>query len=67
MLIFPSPIWVQFWNPSLAWRVKINRKDFREFFNAKWSNGNSETMEETMSVFSICLIDVPQNPLVCLI
>jgi hypothetical protein len=55
------------WNPSLAGCVKINREDLGKFFDAKRSNGDSETMEETTGVFSICLIDVPQHPLVCLI
>jgi hypothetical protein len=67
MPIRPSPIWVQFRDASLARRVKIDRKYFRQLFHAEWPHGNSETMQETKGMFPICLVDVSQHPLISLV
>ena len=56
MLIRPSPVRVQFRNPSLARGVEVNRKHLRKFFDTKWTNGDSETMQKTMCMFSIRLL-----------
>ena len=47
--------------------VKINRKDFRELFDTKRPNGDCETVQETMGVFSVRLVDLPQHPLISLV
>jgi hypothetical protein len=39
-------------------RFEVNRKDFCELFDTQWPMGNSETLQETMGMLSICLIDL---------
>jgi hypothetical protein len=65
LLIFPSQIFIQLWHPSRC--VKVNRKDLCELLDTKWANGNSEALEEPMSMYSVRLGNFLQYPLVCLI
>jgi hypothetical protein len=47
--------------------IKVDREDLRELFNAQRPKGDSETLQETTGMISICLIDLPQYPLVRLV
>jgi hypothetical protein len=59
-LIGTPPIRVQFRNSSLARGVKVDRKDLCELFDTQRPNGNRETVEERIGMFSACRVDVPQ-------
>src|SRR6266581_2304910 len=65
LLIFPPQIFIQLWDPSRC--VKVNCEDFCKLRHVKWANGNSETLEEPMSMYSVRLWNFLQYPLVCLI
>jgi hypothetical protein len=59
VVICPSPIWVQLWNSSVSRRIKVNREDFCELFNSQRPKRNSETLQKTAGMFSICLVNLP--------
>src|SRR5712691_5131702 len=67
VLTRPSPVRVQFRNPSLTRGIEINGKHLRKFFDAKWTHGDGQAMQETMGMFTICLVDVSQHSLVSLV
>jgi hypothetical protein len=59
VLICPSPIWVQLWDSSVVRRIEVNRENLCKLVNAQRPNRDSETLQETTGMFSICLIDLP--------
>jgi hypothetical protein len=59
VLVRPPPIWIQLWNSSVGRHVKVNRKDLCKLFNMQGPKGDSEALQETTGVLSICLVDFP--------
>jgi hypothetical protein len=59
MLILPTPLWVQLWDSSVDRPIKVDRENFCKLFNAQRPNSDSNALQETTRVLSICLIDVP--------
>ena len=47
--------------------VELNRKKFCEFFDAKGANRHSETLEESLCIFSFLLIDSQWGTAICIV
>ena len=63
-LVFPPPIWDQFRDPS---RAQVKREHFRELLDPEWTMGYRETLQKSIGVLSVRIIDVLQDTLVCLV
>jgi hypothetical protein len=59
VLIRPPPIWIQLWNSSVGRRIKVDCENLCKFFNAQGPKRDSETLQETAGMLSICLVDLP--------
>ena len=61
--VFPAPIRNQFWYPSR----EVERDQFRELLDPERTTGHRETLQKSIRVLPVRIIDVFQNTLVCLI
>ena len=63
-LVVPTPICVQLWHPSCG---QVERKHFCKLLNPEGTKGNRETLQKSISVHPVCVVDLVQDTLVCLV
>ena len=63
-MVFPAPIRVQLGDPP---RAQVECEDFRKFLDPEWTGGHRETLQKSICMHLICVIDLPEDTLVCVI
>ena len=63
-LIFPTPICVQLGDPS---RAQVKSEYFRKLLDPEWTAGHRETLQKSIRMDLIRIIDLPEDTLICII
>jgi hypothetical protein len=63
-LVFPTPIRIQLRDTS---RAQVECEHFRKLLDAEWTTGNYETLQKSLRVHLIRIVDLLQDTLVCVV